>query len=106
MSTAASITATTAPAATPEPLHASERIDRPAPPVARRAALAATILQGTPREPLPAGIIWRRRIIALWAERRYQAALRRRDRNERRCRALARERSRARVALFGARGLL
>lgn len=100
MSTTASITATTAPA--PEPLQASERIDRPAP----RAALAATILQGAPREPLPAGTIWRRRIIALWAERRYQAALRRRDRNERRCRALARERNRARVALFGARGLL
>lgn len=98
------VTTTTAPA--PEPLQAGERIDRTAPRPAPRAALAATILQGAPREPLPAGTIWRRRIIALWTERRYQAALRRRDRNERRCRVLARERNRARVALFGARGLL
>lgn len=99
-------TVTTTPAPAPEPLQASERIDRTAPPPAPRAALAATILQGAPREPLPASTIWRRRIIALWAERRYAAALRRRDRNERRCRALARERNRARVALLGARGLL
>lgn len=70
------------------------------------AALAATILQGAPRAPLPATVIWRRRIIALWTEGRYQAALSRRERNERRCRALARERTRARVALMGARGLL
>ena len=70
------------------------------------AALAATILQGAPRDPLPAATIWRRTLVALWAERRYQAALARRDRNERRCRALARARSRARVALACARGLL
>lgn len=70
------------------------------------AALAATLLQGAPRAPLPVATIWRRKLIALWTERRYQAALRQRDRNDRRCRALARDYRRARVALMGARGLL
>ena len=68
--------------------------------------LGACVLLGAPHAPMPATTIWRRRIVALWLERRYQAALRRRDRNERRCRALARDSRRARVALMGARGLL
>ena len=68
--------------------------------------LGICVLLGAPHAPMPAATIWRRRIVALWTERRYQAALRRRDRNERRCRALARDSRRARVALMGARGLL
>ncbi len=75
-------------------------------PADKVAALSASILQGAPREPLPRAIVWRRTLIALVYERRYQAALRRRVRNELRCRVLARQRQRARVALLGARGLL
>ena len=80
--------------------------DQPTQPGTAPAALASHLLQGAPHAPMPAATIWRRRIVALWIERRYQAALRQRDRNERRCRTLARESRRARVALMGARGLL